>query len=132
MSLTQKQRDELESLEAIPEGLGLNVYMPNLDDDSIWRLGAWAQKAIEHAPQFGNWLHSLVIQEIYRRGTEEPTEVQVPRVPIDWNNTEVGKALQTCFSMARSNQLRSLDDFIWSLCEVLSVIAASRLEKANR
>lgn len=132
MALTREQSERLAELEAEVEagisGLMIEVYLPNFSDDAIWKLARWGEKIADSAPALAEWLHSIAVEEIYRRASKRPVEAKTPRLPVTWANSEVADALLDAYKMAAANGLKELDGFFSELNANLAVIAASRLK----
>ena len=133
MPLTRKQSDRLAELETLTEGVlpGVLVktYLPNMTDDGLWRLAQWAELASDPAPRLAEWLHTISVEEIYRRANKRAVEVKTPRLPIDWTNDELADALEIAWNLSASNRLRDLDEFLTQLNLHLAVQAGSRLRE---
>jgi len=136
MALTKAQHERMLELEELLEAGdpcgGMEVYLPNLSDSAVWKLAKWSEKIADDAAELSSWLHGIVVEELYRRGNDSPTEAKTPKVPTDWTNSELGAALLAAFSMNHANQHRGLDDFLQQLSMHLAVQSARRLTEENK
>lgn len=133
MATTKQKLEELQEIvDAGPSGPTVDFYLPNLSEDAIWKLGKWSEQISDYAPAFGDWLHGVVVEEIYRRASENPVEARIPILPVDWSNTELSAALQTVFGMMRANGLRELDEFLSSLALTVVALVADRLTEEEK
>lgn len=123
------QTTDEENLATTPRGITLDVYTPNMSDDAVWRIASWSELITERSPALAAWLHSLAVEEIYRRGADSPVEAKTPALPIDWSNAELASALLAAFGFEHSNQYRGLDSFTKTLSMAIAAIAANRLQK---
>lgn len=127
MELAEQQSEQLAELESA-RGMSVEIYWPRLSDDSVWNLGQWAEKLQGKADAMASWLHSQVVQEIYRRASEKPIDVKACRLPVSWTDEELADALGGVFGLIQSNQNRELDDFFHKLAIAVVVQCQSRLK----
>lgn len=132
MALTKEQSERLAELEAEVEagipGMMVEVYLPNLSDDAIWKLGRWSEMIADSAPALSQWLHAIAVEEIYRRASKRPVEARTPRLPVTWTNDDLAAALMASWNLAASNGLKELDKFFLTLNMNLAVLCAARLK----
>jgi len=135
MPLTEKQSERLAELEAEVEGgiggMPVPLKPDNLPDDSVWKLAQWAEVSHDRAPALAKWIHAVAVQEIYRRGNRRPIEAQIPRLPVEWKDSEVADALEASWGLVASNLDKALDDFLQNLAMTLAVQAGARLRRTN-
>mgnify|MGYP001313740666 CR=1 FL=1 len=109
--------------------LTIDFFLPELNDDQLWKLGEWGQRAIEYAPVFGDWLLSLAAKEFYRRHEDSPFEGGNPEFPSRWTDAELSVSLTALSGMLAANRDSDLDRFFKKLNVVVAAIVAGHLKE---
>src|SRR5688500_18338078 len=126
------EQDILDIDETEPRGCRVTYYLPRLSVEDLAELSIeCVHQFRQHAGFFWRWLHAAVARELARRlaesNDEPPTEVEVLRIPADWTNDEIARALMTTTAWTYSTRNPEIGCLYDALNTSLVAFAGARL-----
>lgn len=116
------------------DGIVIQSYLPNLDDQDIEVLLDTARACGKKSRKYGGWIVALMTAELERRESEDgdiPADVDLPRFNGSrWTGAELANALQASFAARGATEdSPRVNDLLTKLDEVLRGWSAHRLRK---